>query len=151
MTESKKTQEQNAPAILINSQYIKDFSLEIPFAPEIFGEIKTNPDLHIDVEVTTRNLKENFFETALSFKINGEVNNKKLFILELVYAGVAALNVPEEHREAVLMIELPRLLFPFARSVITNVLVEGGLPPFMLSPIDFVALYQNRKAAEENK
>ena len=81
-------------------------------------------------------------------EMDGDVNGKKLFILELKYAAVVGLNVPEEHVEPVLLVEIPRMIFPFARSIVTNTLVEGGLPPFMLNPIDFVAMYQNRKQAE---
>ena len=83
--------------------------------------------------------------------MDGDVNEKKLFILELVYAAVVSLNVPQEHVEPVLLVEIPRMIFPFARSIITNNLVEGGLPPFMLNPIDFVAMYQARKNAQDNQ
>lgn len=143
-----ENQEAQAPAITINSQYIKDFSLEIPHAPEIFLEIKGNPDVNINVDVNARNLKENFFNVDLVFAINGEVNGKKLFILELTYSGVVQLNIPQEHIEPVLLIEIPRMLFPFARQVITSSLQDAGLPPFMINPIDFVAMYNGRKKAE---
>lgn len=137
------------PAITINSQYIKDFSLEIPHAPEIFLEVKGNPDVSINVDVSARNLKDNFYNVDLVFAINGDVNGKKFFILELTYAGVVELNIPQEHIEPVLMIEIPRMLFPFARQIITTSLTEAGLPPFMINPIDFVQMYQARKNANK--
>lgn len=140
-----ETQETQAPAITINSQYIKDFSLEIPHAPEIFLEIKGNPDVNINVDVNAHNLKDNFYNVDLIFGINGEVNGKKLFIIELTYSGVVQLSIPQEHIEPVLLIEIPRMLFPFARQIITSSLMEAGLPPFMINPIDFVQMYNQRK------
>ena len=73
---------------------------------------------------------------------------KTLFIVELSYAAVVSVNVPEEHLEPVLYIEMPRLLFPFVRSIIANSLSAAGLPPMLLSPVDFVALYNAKKAKE---
>ena len=142
---------QHQPAIVVNSQYIKDFSLEIPYAPEIFKEIKKNPDVHVDVEVNTRALEENYHNVDLSFTINGDTEDKKFFIIELTYSAVVQLNVPQEHVEPVLMVEIPRLLFPFARQVITTSLTEAGLPPFMLNPIDFALLYQTKKQSVHGK
>ena len=139
------------PAIVINSQYIKDFSLEIPYAPEIFKEIKQNPDVKVNVDVNTKNLEHNFYNVDLAFSINGDVGSKKFFIIELTYSAVVELNVPQEHIEPVLTVEIPRLLFPFARQIITTSLTEAGLPPFMLNPIDFAALYQLRKKASQTK
>ena len=133
------------PAIMVNTQYIKDLSLEIPHAPEIFRELTEAPKVDIHVDVDAQELHDNFYNVSLSFKMDGDIKDKKLFILELVYSAVVAPNVPEEHLEPVLLIEIPRLIFPFARNVITNCLVEGGLPPFMINPIDFVAMYQQRK------
>lgn len=142
---------QNAPAIMINTQYIKDMSLEIPHAPEIFREINAQPKLDIKVDIETKHLHDNYFNVALHFMLNGDVNDKKLFILELEYAAIAALNIPQEHLEPVLMVEIPRMLFPFARAVITNTLVSGGLPPFMINPIDFLAMYEAHQHKAERK
>lgn len=161
MVDEKKLEENNAntandnegniPPIVINTQYIKDLSLEIPHAPEIFRELKQAPDVNIDVDVNANHLHDNFFNVTLNIRMDGIVNTQPLFILELEYAGVVQLNVPEEHLEPVLLIEIPRMLFPFARNIITNSLINGGLPPLMINPIDFVAMYQNRKPAEETK
>lgn len=142
---------QQLPAIVVNNQYIKDFSLEIPYAPEIFKEVKHTPDVKVDVNVDVNHLEENYFNVDLIFSINGDAENKKFFIIELTYSAVVQLNVPQEHVEPVLMIEIPRLLFPFARQVITTSLTEAGLPPFMLNPIDFTALFQAKKHAEQQK
>ena len=88
---------------------------------------------------------EDSYNVSLKINLNGDVEDKKLFVLELSYAALVTLNVPEEHIEPVIAVEIPRLLFPFARNIITQCLVEGGLPPIMLSPIDFAALYMARK------
>lgn len=146
--ENNNVDQQADAAIIINTQYIKDLSLEIPHAPEIFKEIKSAPEVNVNVDVNANHLDENFFNVELRFSMDGKINGKELFILELVYAAVVSLNVPQEHLEGVLMIEIPRLLFPYGRSIITNCLVDGGLPPFMINPIDFVTMYHNRKAAE---
>ena len=140
--QSKEAQNQSLPAILIHNQYIKDFSLEIPYAPEIFKEIKQNPDVKVNVEVNSRHLEENYFNVELSFSLFGDVGDKKFFIIELTYAAVVQINVPQEHVNPVLLIEIPRMLFPFARQIITTSLTEAGLPPFMLNPIDFAAMFQ---------
>lgn len=142
--ENENTQEPQAPAIMFNSQYIKDLSLEIPFAPQIFTELRTQPEVNINVDVNANHLGENMFNVELTISVNGDINGKKLFVLELTYGGVVQLSVPQEHVEPVLLIEVPRMLFPFARSIITNSLMEAGLPPFMINPIDFVSMYQNR-------
>ena len=138
------------PAIMINSQYIKDLSLEIPHAPSIFTKMNKQPALKVDINVQSQKLENSSYNVTLNLALNGDIENEKLFILELSYAAVVTLNLPEEHIEPVLGIEIPRLLFPFARNVITQCLTEGGLPPFMLNPIDFAAVYNARKAAENN-
>lgn len=136
-----------APAIMLHTQYIRDLSLEIPHAPEIFRELKNQPDIKVDIDVSARRLHDNFYNVELSFRVDGDVSGQKFFILEMVYAGIASLNVPEEHVEPVLMIELPHMLFPYARQAVTNTLVNGGLPPLMLNPVDFVAMYRARRQA----
>lgn len=137
------------PAIVIHTQYIKDMSLEIPHAPEIFRELTQAPAVDVQVEVNAHHMHDNFHNVSLSYRLNGDINGKKLFILELEYAAVVALNVPEEHIKPVLMIEIPRMLFPFVRSIVANAMIDGGLPPIMLNPVDFAAMLHNRE--ENNK
>lgn len=143
--------ENNRPAILINNQYIKDLSFEIPHAPEIFKKLTQQPELKIDIDVQTKALEENHFNVTLNIAMNGNISGEPLFILELSYAAVVSLNVAQEHIEPVLAIEIPRLLFPFARNIVTQCLSEGGLPPIMINPIDFAAVYASRKAANQNQ
>lgn len=139
------------PAIMIRSQYIKDMSIEIPLAPAIFKEINNQPQVHVDLGVKNELQDDGSYVVTLNTKMDADINEKKLFIIELSYCANLDLNVPEEQKEPVLMIELPRLMFPFVRSIISSSLADAGLPPLMLNPIDFVAMYQARKAQEEEK
>lgn len=133
----------------LHAQYIKDLSLEIPFAPDVFKELgKDAPKVSIDINIANKSLEDDMYEVALTAKINADIADKKLFILELTYATVATVKVPAEHLEPILYIELPRLLFPFVRNIVATNLTEAGLPPMLITPIDFVALYQARKAKE---
>lgn len=135
--------------LMLHTQYIKDLSLEIPFAPEIFKEMaKEAPKVSIDINIANKALEDDMYEVSLTAKINADAADKKLFILELTYATVATVKVPAEHLEPILYIELPRLLFPFVRNIVATNLTEAGLPPMLITPIDFVALYQARKAKE---
>ena len=136
------------PALVIQSQYIKDMSLEIPLAPAIFKEINQAPAINVDINIANNKLEENNYNVSLTAKINADLGDKKLFIVEITYACVAYVNVPAEALEPVLFIELPRLLFPFVRSAIANNLSAAGLPPIMLNPIDFVGLFNAKKAKE---
>ena len=116
--------QQQVPPIVINTQYIKDFSLEIPHAPEVFRNLNQAPAVNIHVDVNASHMHENFFNVELSIAMDGDLIDEKLFILELKYAAVVSLNVPKEHVEPILLVEIPRMLFPFARSIVTNALVD---------------------------
>ena len=148
MEENKNSVNAEQAALVIQSQYIKDMSLEIPMAPQIFAEMNQAPNVHVDISMGNKKLEENVYEVTLTAKINADLKDKKLFILELTYGSVATVNVPQEHFEPVMYIELPRLLFPFVRSIIANSLSAAGLPAMMISPIDFVAMYNAKKAKE---
>lgn len=139
------------PAIIMHNQYIKDLSLEIPHAPQIFKNLDAQPQMKIDLNVGAVPLEGNTFEVTLNFRIDGDVKDKKFFILEMEYAGIITVNVPDEHKEPVLMIEAPHLLFPYARQTISTTLFNGGLPPLMLNPVDFVGMFNARHQAEQGK
>ncbi len=131
--------------VIVNAQYIKDLSFEAPIAPEIFSENPTQqPDVNINVEVKARPLQERIFEVTLHINVECTYDKRVAFILELAYGGTFTLKVPSEHLQAVLLIECPRLLFPFARNILAGVSRDGGFPPLMLGPLDFVAMYQNK-------
>ena len=136
---------QDESPIIVNAQYIKDLSFETPTAPGIFSLIQqTAPDVHIDVNVTSSEFQAGIYEVVLSLSARCNVGDDTAFIAELEYAGLFTLNLEEEARSAVLMIECPRLLFPFARKILAETSREGGFPPVMLGPIDFARLYQSQ-------
>jgi preprotein translocase subunit SecB len=154
-----QTTPQQVPPLMVNVQYIKDLSFEVPHAPDIYASLRSQPAVQINLDVQARTLQEgqNVYEVVLSVKAdarepmpangNGAAEGRVVFIAELHYAGVFTLNgVPAEAVEPLLLIECPRLLFPFARSVLSDVTREGGFPPVLLQPIDFVGLWQARRA-----
>ncbi|MBM08910.1 MAG: protein-export chaperone SecB [Magnetovibrio sp.] len=151
---STDTAENNSP-IIINAQYIKDLSFEAPTAPGILTNIQqTSPDIHIDVDVGANDFQPNIYEVVLTLNARCTVGDEVGFILELQYAGLFTLNVEEEMKAPVLMIECPRLLFPFARKILAETSREGGFPPIMISPIDFAGLYQshlNNKSPDQKE
>lgn len=143
----EEQQQEQRPALAIAGQYIKDLSFEVPGAPQIFSEMKKAPEIPINVDVQARHLGGNHFEVTTHFDIKATVDGKPGFVLELAYGAVVQCNAPQEHIQPMLLIEAPRLMFPFARNLISEVTRDGGFPPLMLQPIDFVQLYRERLAA----
>ena len=139
--------ENKIPPIVLQNQYIKDLSMEIPHAPEIFKKMQgKNPQVNVEVNVEAQKLpEEHVFNVALNVAINGEIDKEKAFILELSYGAVVSLNIPDEHQEPVLMVEIPHMIYPFARQIIAQTMSNAGLPPLMLNPIDFMMMYQAKK------
>jgi len=138
------------PPITINAQYIKDLSFEAPATPGVFAQMKTeSPDVTINVDVNAHPLQDNLFEVQLHIRAECKVADTTAFLTELVYGGVFGVNVPQEHLQPMLLIECPRLLFPFARNIVADATRDGGFPPLMLAPVDFVAMFQNQAAASE--
>ncbi len=140
MSETPETAE-----VTLNMQYIRDMSLEVPNAPEIFSKLTTQPQISVDLNIDVNKLNENQYEVTLNLRLNAEIDSQKLFIFELAYAAACTVQLPEEKKEPVLFIEIPKLLFPYARQVISSNLANAGLPPLMLSPVDFAAVYKSKK------
>lgn len=140
-----------APRFNVVHQYIKDLSFEVPGAPQTF-EGSTVPDVAVNVDVGVEPVGESRYEVALRVDARGTVDGTPLFIVELLYAGlIEASGLPDDQLQPALLIEGPRLLFPFARNVVAGLTRDGGLPPLMISPIDFVALFRNRVARQQEK
>jgi preprotein translocase subunit SecB len=139
-------QPQQAPSPLtVHGQYVKDLSFENPRAPQSLIEQK-QPQLTLNVNVATRQFEAKTFEVSLTIEANATTPEKEpLFVLELVYAGTVTIgDVPQEHYGPLLLIETPRLLFPFARAIVANATREAGFPPLNIAPVDFVALYRQQ-------
>lgn len=144
--------QEQKPAILIQSQYIKDLSMEIPHAPQIFSKLRgKNSNVNVSLDINTEKLDDHVFNVMMNITINGDVEKEKAFILELTYAAVVTVNVPAEHEEPVLMVEIPHMIYPYAREIVSTTLGQAGLPPMLLNPIDFMGMYQAKKQAPANK
>jgi len=139
------SEEQGKNEVSINLQYIKDMSLEVPHAPEIFAKITTPPQIGVDLNIDAQKLNDDQFEVTLNMRINAKVAEEPLFIFELSYAAACTVKIPDEQKEPILYIEIPRMLFPYARQIISSNLAEAGLPPLMLTPVDFAAVYKAKK------
>jgi preprotein translocase subunit SecB len=139
-----------APQIGIEAQYVKDLSFENLQGPNTATAVTQNPDVRIEINTNARPLSEGRFEVTLFIRAEAKTTGgAAIFIAELTYAGVFVLaNVPEEALSAVLLIEGPRLLFPFARNIIADATREGGVPPLLINPVDFVQLFQDRHMAQ---
>ena len=135
------------PQLGIRTQYIKDLSFENPSAGERPPEAERSPDIQVNVQVAVRRLEAPHFEVTLQITANARHQEKPVFLVELTYAGVFTLvGIPQEALEPTLLVECPRLLFPFARRIVADVTRDGGFPPLLLGPIDFLALYRNGQA-----
>ena len=136
------------PPLQIHGQYIKDLSFEVPNSPGIYGKMINNqPDVSVNVDVDARRMSETQFEVSLKIRADCKVQGDVAFICELSYGGIFELNVPQEHLEPMLLIECPRLLFPFARNIVANTTRDGSFPPMMLNPVDFAGMYRAKLEA----
>ena len=148
-----------AAPLVVNAQYVKDLSFEVPGAPHIYSVLRSAPQVAVNLDVQVKRLAEDqlVFEVTLVARVEATkpaelaATNTEggpiVFLAELSYAGIFTLNgIPDNQIEPVLMVEGPRLLFPFARNILADVTRDGGFPPVLLGPIDFLALWQHRRA-----
>lgn len=136
-------------SVIVNVQYIKDFSFENPHAPmSLVPSKETAPKIDVSVDVRINPLEEKTFEVVLLTTAKAKVAEKELFLVELAYAGIFTLAINPQEVEPVLMVYCPALLFPFARQIIADVTRQGGFPPLLIDPIDFGTLYRKYKSRE---
>lgn len=136
--------EPTPPQLSVLAQYVKDFSFENPNAPQSLMPGQ-QPQIGIQINVDAKPLAETDVEVSLRLEGKAEHQSNLMFAFELTFAGVFRIqNVPQESLNAVVLIECPRLLFPFAREIIANAVRNGGFPPLLLDPFDFVALYRQK-------
>lgn len=144
------------PPLVQNALYVKDLSFEVPGAPDIYLTLRSQPQIQLKLDVQARRVNDqNLFEVVLTIgataRAQGQQGNAQqaevtAFVAELVYGGLWTLNgIPAESVERVLLVECPSLMFPFARSIIADVTRDGGFPPVLLAPIDFLGLYEQRR------
>jgi preprotein translocase subunit SecB len=135
------------PQLNILAQYIKDLSFENPNAPRSLMQQQQSqqPQIKVQINVEAKPMAASDFEVELKLDGTAELPDLLLFSFDLVYSGVFRLqNIPQENMGPLLMIECPRLLFPFAREIIAAAVSNSGFPPFLLEPVDFVALYRQK-------
>jgi preprotein translocase subunit SecB len=133
------------PALVVNAQYIKDLSFEAPNTPAVFTQMQqAQPDITVNVDVQARPLEAPVYEVVLNVRADCKTGETQAFLVELAYGGVFTLNVGQSDIHPILLIECPRLLFPFARQIVSSTTVNGGFLPLMLGPIDFASLYQRQ-------
>lgn len=135
--------QQLQPSLNVLAQYVKDFSFENPKAPDSLRPRENGPQINVGVNVQSRQRSGVEFEVELRMEVAAQNGDETVFHIELVYGGLFRVqNVPQQHLHPFVMIECPRLLFPFARQIVADAAVRGGFPPLLIDPIDFVALYQ---------
>ena len=137
-----------APSMNLVGQYVRDLSFENPGAPASIMAGGTNPAFNVSINVGVKKLSEEMYAVELTLNAKAERESTLLFSVELIYGGVFRLrNVPEANLAPLLMVECPRLIFPFARQVLASVTQQGGFPPLMMEPVDFAQIYRQNLAA----
>jgi preprotein translocase subunit SecB len=140
----------DGPQLFITLQYIKDFSFENPRAPQSLIQQPVQPEVAINIDVTAHNLNPETYEVALTINVTARVQEQPVFLVELVYAAaVTVRNAPEPMLASLLLVESPRIIFPFARAVIANATRDGGFPPLLINPIDFADLLRRRQSSAQ--
>ena len=140
---------EESPIFRMQKMYIKDFSFENPNAPEVFQAPNQEPKVEVGLKLNNKKLDNDHWEVALEITakiVDKNNNDKSMFIMEIEHAAAFLMkNIPDEHQEMVLGVDCPTLLFPFTRQIVSQMSVDGGFIPFMMEPINFMALYQNSK------
>ncbi|MDI1310352.1 MAG: protein-export chaperone SecB [Methylotenera sp.] len=138
-------QEQAQPGFSIEKIYVKDASLEIPNAPQIFTD-RTQPKVSIELGNSAQMLEEGVFEVAIKVTVTSKIEDKTVFLVEVTQAGIFQIrNVPEDSIEMIAGITCPNILFPYAREAVSDLVVRAGFPSVLLNPINFEALFAQQK------
>jgi len=133
--------------LIVNAQYVKDLSFENPRAPQSLVQQTAQPSVDINVDVKAQNLGPEVFEVILTINVTARIQDDPVFLVELAYGTVVTVkNAPQEMLAPLILVETPRLVFPFARAIIANATRDGGFPPLMINPIDFSELLRRQQA-----
>lgn len=146
MTEPNLPREDDtAPRFAMRGQYVKDLSFESPHAPTSLLTVKEAPKVDMNVDLNAQKIQEDLFELTMNISVRA-TGDRTLFIVDLAYSGLFAIaNIPEENLEQLLLVDCAFLLYPYARRVVSDVTRDGGFPPLLLEPIDFLRLYMESK------
>ena len=144
-TQQPGVEQGQAPGFAIEKLYVKDLSLELPNAPQIFTE-RTAPQIGIEIGNSASKLEDGVYEVVLTITVTAKIGEKTAFLIEVAQAGIFQVrNVPDENLEIIFSITCPNILFPYAREVVSDLSVRSGFPSVVLSPINFEALYAQQK------
>jgi preprotein translocase subunit SecB len=148
-TSQQPAQGKAPPVMKILGQYLKDLSFENPNSPQSLSQ-QGQPEINVQVNVNAKPAGQDQFEVELHLEAKASHEGKAVFAADLLYAGVFRLeNVPQEALHPIVLVECPRMLFPFARQILADATRNGGFPPLMLDPIDFASMYQRRLAESQ--
>lgn len=137
------------PAFAIEKIYVKDVSLEIPNAPQVFLQRET-PEVGIELHNAAAAIGEGVFEAVITVTVTSKIEDKTVFLVEVAQAGIFQIrNVPDEAVEGILGVTCPNILFPYAREAVSDLVTRAGFPPVLLSPINFEALYIQQKQQQQ--
>lgn len=143
------SEQQEAPSFSIEKLYVKDISVEVPHAPEIFLEAET-PQIEVQMQTKGQGLGDGAFEVLLTVTVTAKIGEKSVFLVEVGQAGIFRIfNVPEENLEPLLAIACPNILFPYAREVISDTVTRAGFSPVVLQPVNFEGMYMARMQEAE--
>lgn len=137
------------PAFSIEKIYVKDVSLEIPNAPQVFLQRET-PEVGIELHNAAAAIGEGVFEAVITVTVTSKIEDKTVFLVEVAQAGIFQIhNVPNEAIEGILGVTCPNILFPYAREAVSDLVTRAGFPPVLLNPINFEALYLQQKQQQQ--
>lgn len=144
--------EQPQPVFAIEKIYVKDLSVEIPNAPNIFLERDT-PEINMQLGGKNQNIDEGLYEVLLTVTVTAKVKEKIMFLVEVQQAGIFRIrNLSDDEIDPVLGVGCPNILFPYLREVVSDIVTRAGFPPVILSPVNFEAIYHQKKAeTNQNK
>lgn len=141
--------QQAQPVFSIEKLYVKDLSLELPNAPQIFLE-RDQPEIDMQIRTEAQAIDDGIFENVLVVTVQAKLGEKTVFLAEVSQAGIFQIrDVPAEDLEPILGVACPNILFPYAREVVSDVVSRAGFPPVILAPINFEALYLQRQAQQQ--
>ena len=149
MTDQPEATAPEGPSLVVNAQYLKDMSFENPRAPHALANMAEPPAVQVNVDVQADRLGDTAYEVTLTINAEASKDGEAVFVVEVVFAGVFTVTGAEDDvLRPILLIEAPRLIFPFARAIVAGATRDGGFPPLLVNPIDFVDLYRRRISAE---
>lgn len=149
MAEEAQQQGSEQPVFGIEKIYVKDLSLEIPSAPQIFLQ-REGPQVSIELHSASAQLSEGVYENVVTITVTAKLEDKTAFLVEVAQAGIFQIhNVPQDSLDAILGVTCPNILFPYAREVVSDMVSRAGFPPVLLNPVNFEALYMQQKQQQE--